>query len=308
MGSVNVDLTVRVPWLPLPGETVRGGDVVRTAGGKGANQAVAVARLGADSRLVALTGDDAAGTELRAALAGERVDVSGMDVAVGVPTGTALILVRPDGENTITVSPGANDRLVESALDPRWFAGVDVLLAQLEVPTATCLAAARLSRQAGARVVLNAAPPSPCGDDLLPSLLEATDVLVVNEAEALALVEAARPGGDEDWAAVAVALRGLGPPAVVVTRGAAGAVGVDADGAPFAAAPYPVEAVDTVGAGDAFCAELAVALGDGADLVTAVTRGCAAGALATRGPGAQAALPYRAEVDALHQSGPDAPP
>ncbi|MFL6076804.1 MAG: ribokinase [Mycobacteriales bacterium] len=308
MGSVNVDLTVRVPWLPLPGETVRGGDVVRTAGGKGANQAVAVARLGADSRLVALTGDDAAGTELRAALAGERGDVSGMDVAVGVPTGTALILVRPDGENTITVSPGANDRLVESALDPRWFAGVDVLLAQLEVPTATCLAAARLSRQAGARVVLNAAPPSPCGDDLLPSLLEATDVLVVNEAEALALVEAARPGGDEDWAAVAVALRGLGPPAVVVTRGAAGAVGVDADGAPFAAAPYPVEAVDTVGAGDAFCAELAVALGDGADLVTAVTRGCAAGALATRGPGAQAALPYRAEVDALHQSGPDAPP
>jgi ribokinase len=292
--------------LPLPGETVRGGDVVRTPGGKGANQAVAAARLGADSRLVALTGDDAAGTELRAALAGERVDVSGVDVAVGVPTGTALILVRPDGENTITVSPGANDRLLESALDPGWFAGVDVLLSQLEVPTATCLAAARLARQAGALVVLNAAPPSPGGDELLPALLEATDVLVVNEAEALALLGASRTR-DGDWPAVAGALRRLGPPAVVVTRGAAGAVGIEADGTPFAAAPYPVEAVDTVGAGDAFCAELAVALADGLGLVTAVTRGCAAGALATRGPGAQAALPHRTDVDALHQSGADAP-
>jgi ribokinase len=298
VGSVNVDLTVRVPWLPLPGETVRGGDLVRTAGGKGANQAVAAARLGADCRLVALTGDDAAGTEVRAALAGERVEVSAVDVAAGVPTGTALILVRPDGENTITVSPGANGRLVESALDPEWFAGADVLLSQLEVPTATCLAAARIARQAGARVVLNAAPPSPGGDELLPALLEATDVLVVNEAEALALLGAGRTR-DGDWAAVAVALRGLGPAAAVVTRGADGAVGVDAEGAPFVAPPYPVRAVDTVGAGDAFCAELAVALAGGADLVAAVGRGCAAGALATRGHGAQAALPYRAEVDSL---------
>src|SRR5581483_11501547 len=145
-------------------------------------------------------------------------------------------------------------------LGPGRFARMDVLLLQLEVPTGTCLAAARLARQAGARVVLNAAPPRPGPDDLLPALLEATDVLVVNEAEALALlgVEGAGAGG---WPAVAVALRRLGPPAAVVTRGAAGAVGVDADGEPFVAPPYPVEAVDTVGAGDAFCAELAVALG-----------------------------------------------
>src|SRR5690348_335112 len=130
VGSVNMDLTVRVPWLPLPGETVRGGDLVRTPGGKGANQAVAAARLGAESRLVALLGDDAAGTELRAALAGERVDVAGVEVAAGVPTGTALILVRPDGENTITVSPGANGRLAAAALGPGRFAGMDVLLLQ----------------------------------------------------------------------------------------------------------------------------------------------------------------------------------
>ncbi|GGZ81752.1 ribokinase [Streptomyces subrutilus] len=295
IGSLNMDLSVTVSRLPRPGETVSGADVVRGAGGKGANQAVAAARLGAGVRMVGLLGEDTLGGELRAGLLAEGVDAGGIAQLPGVSTGLALIVVQRDGENTITLSPGANHRLdvpaLEELAEP---AGPgETLLLQLEVPVETVLAAARSARAAGALTVLNAAPLPALP---LPSeLLAAVDVLVVNETEAAGLLA---PGPEPDWATHARRLRALGPDTVVITLGAAGAVAAGPDG-PVAEDGFPVAAVDTVGAGDAFCAQLALALGAGVPLAQAVRRSCAAGALATTRRGAQAALPTRAEVDGL---------
>ncbi|MEU3464068.1 ribokinase [Streptomyces sp. NPDC006733] len=298
VGSLNMDLSVTVPRLPRPGETVSGADVVRGPGGKGGNQAVAAARLGARVRMVGLLGDDAHGGELRAALVAEGIDDRAVGTLPDTPSGLALIVVRHDGENTITLSPGANDRLDESALRTLTAGTVahraDTVLLQLEVPLPTVLAAARAARAAGALTVLNAAP-LPAPDPLLYELLREVDVLIVNETEAAGLL--GRPGGGS-WTARAEQLRRLGPGTVVVTLGAAGAVAAGA-GSPLTEPGFPVHAVDAVGAGDAFCAQLALALGQKRPLADAVRGACAAGAVAATRPGAQRALPTRAEVDAL---------
>ncbi|WP_331767898.1 ribokinase [Embleya sp. NBC_00896] len=300
VGSLNMDVVVRVRVLPAPGETVSGEDAVRGAGGKGANQAVAAARLGAAVRLVGLLGDDPFGTELRDRLVAEGVDDSAVGTVDGA-SGVALIVVQHDGENAITLSPGANRRLDEAALAAVTDGGVaeaaDALLLQLEVPVATVLAAARAARAAGVPTVLNAAPLPPF-DDVLRALLGETDVLVVNETEAAGLLGAAGIPAVPDWAAQADALRALGPDLVVITLGAEGAVAADGH-EHVAQGGFPVAAVDTVGAGDSFCAELTLALGAHADPAEALRRACAAGALATTRHGAQSALPTRAEVDAL---------
>jgi ribokinase len=310
VGSANLDLTVRVPRLPTPGETVVGGDLVRGLGGKGANQAVAAVGLGAAVTLVAAVGDDATGDEVR-----ERLDAAGLDLTHvrrldGVPSGVALIQVRGDGENTVTVSAGANARLVPTPEAARVVGAADAVLLQLEVPVGTALAAARA---ASGLVVLNAAPLPPPGSAAageLGGLLAEVDVLVVNEGEAAGLLDAEEPpaGGTdvvdgERWAAVARRLRDLGPSTVVVTLGAHGAVAVDGAGAHRVGA-FEVEAVDAVGAGDAFCAELAVSLAAGRDLGAAVRRACAAGALATTGEGAQGGSVGAAAVTALCASQP----
>ncbi|MFI0976907.1 ribokinase [Streptomyces sp. NPDC021093] len=298
VGSLNMDLSVTVPRLPRPGETVPGADVVRGAGGKGANQAVAAARLGAEVRMVGLLGDDALGGELRERLVKEGVDARSVAQLPGVASGLALIVVQQDGENTITLSPGANRHLDVPALGSLTGGAVarsgDTLLLQLEVPLPTVLAAAREAREAGALVVLNAAPLPPSGGHGLSELLRAVDVLVVNETEAAGLL----PHTHTDWSEHARALRELGPGTVVITLGAEGAV---AAGPQFTCSEggFTVDAVDTVGAGDAFCAQLALSLGSGVPLPEAVRRACAAGALATTRPGAQSSLPSTAEVDAL---------
>ncbi|WP_424216394.1 ribokinase (plasmid) [Streptomyces sp. BI20] len=312
VGSLNVDLSVAVPRLPAPGETVAGADVVRGAGGKGANQAVAAARLGGTVHMVGLVGDDDLGAELRARLAAEGVDETAVATSTGAASGLALIVVDAAGENTITLSPGANRRLDPAALtgllgllDP--LGPGDTVLAQLEVPVGTVTAALRAARAAGARTLLNAAPPPAA--PLPAELRAAVDLLVVNETEAAAL-GTPRPGpGPRDpagWARRALELRALGPAGVVITLGAAGAVAAGPGEDPVHVPGFPVRAVDTVGAGDAFCAELALAVGVERTLAGAVRRACAAGALATTRPGAQAALPTRAEVDALLAAG--APP
>lgn len=277
VGSCNLDLVVEVPVLPTPGETVLGADVLSRPGGKGANQAVAAHRLGARTGLIAAVGTDHFADTLRAALSDAGVDLAGL-VTVDGPSGIAVVVVEPGGENLITVASGANRRLA-----PKHLAGLerltrdDVLLMQLETPVTTSLAAARIARSAGARVVLNAAPVV---DDLqLAELLRLTDVLVVNEVEAQAL------GADDP-----LTLRDLGPDVAIVTRGPAGAVVADADGV-VAVPAYPVTAVDSTGAGDAFCAALTVALAQHRPLSDAVRYGCLAGALATTALGAQAALP-----------------
>ncbi|MEV4539502.1 ribokinase [Asanoa sp. NPDC049518] len=283
VGSANLDLGIGVPHLPEPGETVLGSDVVASPGGKGANQAVAAHRLGADTVLVAAVGADRFGADLRGALGRAGLPLDHVVTRNDTATGVALIVVDDAGENTIVVAPGANAGLDSAALDalPDLLTPGDVVALQLEIPLDTCLAAARHARRAGALVLLNAAPLPPAG---LAELLGTVDVLVVNEGEA------ERLGGD------AVALRQRGPAACVVTLGARGAVSSDSAGTRDHP-PFRVDAIDTTGAGDTFCGALAAALAAGADLHDAVRRGCAAGALATTRMGAQSAMPTAAELD-----------
>ncbi|MEV0201394.1 PfkB family carbohydrate kinase, partial [Nonomuraea sp. NPDC050691] len=201
VGSLNMDLTVPVTRLPGRGETVAGAAAVRAAGGKGANQAVAAARLGARVRLVGQVGDDALGRDLLAAVAGEGVDVSGVRQAPAA-TGLAMIVVEDGGENMITVARGANGLFHLTDLD---LSGAGAILLQLEIPVAACLAAARQARAQGVPVILNAAPYTQGLDELLALV----DLLIVNEGEAAALCGGTDPAG----------LLALGPRAAVVTLG-----------------------------------------------------------------------------------------
>ncbi len=296
VGSCNLDLTVEVGRLPMPGQTILGADLVTAPGGKGANQAVAARRLGIDTALVGAVGDDRFGVTLRDALGNEGIDLTDLATVPG-PSGVALIVVDAHGENMITVSPGANHRVPAEHLGDR-IARSSVLLTQLEIPAKVWVAAAEAARSAGTRVVVNAAPLSDPADPDLRRLLAATDVLVVNEGEAAALSDGPLPEGVEQWARLAVTLRGLGPRSVVVTLGAAGAVAAEDDHG-FVVPGFGVRAVDTTGAGDAFCGALAAALTEERPLAEAVRRGCAAGALTTTSVGAQAAMPTADELNAL---------
>ena len=291
VGSLNLDLVVPVPHHPRPGETVLGGALAEHPGGKGANQAVAAARLGAQVAMVGMVGADAVGGRLRAALAAERVDVERVLVAEGSASGQALVAVNTSsGENSIIVSPGANGALTPEhcAAAGALLRDAQVTLLQQEVPAATVEAAARL---AGGLVLLNPAPAR----ELPRGLLEMVDVLVPNRRELAALVGSPLP----DLHAVADAARTLGgPAAVVVTLGADGAL-LCAEGAVHVVPPLPVEAVDTTAAGDAFCGALACALAEGRALHEAVRLANAAAALATTRAGAQPSLPTRDEVEAL---------
>jgi ribokinase len=288
VGSINLDLVVAVERLPAPGETVVGGDHEALPGGKGANQAVAAARLGRQTALVGRVGDDDAGRRLVAALRAEGVDVSAVAVDPAAPTGIALIAVDARGENAIVVSPGANARVaaddVERARES--LAGASVTLLQQEIPADAVSAAVRVSR---GLVVLNPAPARPVPRDLL----ERVDVLVPNRGELAALAGAAPPAGAGEAAALAASLDG--PRAIVVTLGAAGAV-VVADGRSERVPAPDVEVVDTTGAGDAFCGALADALAGGAKVVEATRHAVRAASLSVRRRGAQAGMPTAAEL------------
>jgi ribokinase len=290
VGSLNVDLSVAVTRLPQPGETVSGTGAAHAPGGKGANQAVAAVRLGVPVRLAGLVGDDLFGPELRDTVAAQGVDVSAVSVLEGTATGIALITVDEGGENMITVAAGANGLLTPERIALRELLdGARALLMQLEIPVGTCLAAARTARELGVPVFLNAAPCPPSVSTDLVELLRLTDVLIVNETEAKGLSGSSDPVG----------LLALGPAVAVVTLGAQGAVAVDASGMPVSCGGFVVPTVDTVGAGDAFCAQFTVAFSEGLSLADSVRRACAAGALATTGVGAQAAMPGRAAVEEL---------
>jgi ribokinase len=279
VGSINLDVVVGVERHPAPGETVIGGDRRELPGGKGANQAVAAARLGAAVSLVGRVGADAAGAGLRAGLAGEGVDVGHVGEDLDAATGMALIAVDAAGENTIVVSPGANARVgaddVAAASDV--LAGAAVVLLQHEVPQEAVAAAIEA---AGGTVVLNPAPAR--------ALAAPVDVLVPNRGELEALAGRA---GDP----VALARSLAGARAVVVTLGAEGAVVVERERLERVAAPR-VDAVDTTGAGDAFCGALAQALAEGAALVEAARWAVRAAAASVTRPGAQGGLPRRGDV------------
>lgn len=285
VGSVNVDALMRAPRLPAAGETVVGATLTRSQGGKGANAAVAAARLGARVALVAAVGADADGDGARAALAAAGVDVSAL-VRVDAPTGAAHIALDAAGENAIVVASGANARLepahVAAAL-ARLAGPASVVLADLEVPDAAVLAAAAASAELGARFVLDPAPARP----LAAALVARCEALTPNRGELAAL------GGD------AAALLARGARSVVVTLGAAGAELHEPARASVRQPPFAVASVDSTGAGDAFAAALAVALARGAERRAAVRFAAAAGALATRALGARAALASCEDVDRL---------
>lgn len=261
VGSLNADLVVRTARLPRPGETVAGADLATGPGGKGANQAVAAARLGGDVLMAGAVGDDAHGRLVRDAVAAAGADTSRVLVREGVATGTAVITVDAAGENTIVVSPGANGTLTGAVL-PGPGAG-DVLTMSLEIPTETVLTAARAARAAGATVLLNLSPYAAVPAELL----ELTDVLVVNEHEAGLL------GGHRVARSV-------------VTLGADGCR-VREHGTDTAVAAVPADPVDTTGSGDAFLAAVAVRLAAGDDLPAAARYAVRAGAFAVTVAGAQ---------------------
>jgi ribokinase len=298
LGSLNTDISLPVPHLPGPGETVlASAPATFGAGGKGANQAVAAARLGAAVSMVGCCGDDEFGARLRAGLAAEGVGVAGLRAVPGVASGLALITVDPAGENSIAVAAGANGLVGDAEVATAFAQPCDVLVLSAEIPASVLGAALRRARADGVRTVLNLAPVP---EGAVGLLAECPGWLVVNAQEAAAL--AGRPGGsparDETAlgsAAAAALAAGLGGGHVAVTMGAAGAALAGPSGT--AAVPgFPVTAVDTVGAGDAFVGALAVALASGLDPAAAVTAACAAGAAAATRRGAQAALPRPADV------------
>lgn len=313
VGSVNVDLVIRADRLPAPGETVTGGVFERHHGGKGGNQAVATARLGRTTLFVGAVGEDDFGTDARAALAAERIDVSRLLVIPGAATGVALIMVDARGENLIAVASGANAALepamVEEALGRLGSLADDVVLVCHEIPTATVRAALRYGRAAGATTVFNPAPAA----GLDRSTLGLADVVTPNRTELAMLLkaidsDAPAPGVAVDPEAGARRLLDDGPDgpgvrrAVVVTLGAEGALLVArGDGETLTSRRFPahlVASVDSTGAGDAFNGAIAAALAESRSLEEACRRAIVAGALATTRPGAREGMPTRAELEA----------
>jgi len=286
VGSANVDLVVDVPRHPGGGETILGGDLRRSPGGKGANSAAAAARAGgAGTTFVGALGEDDSAALLLDSLqrAGVRTDLVSR---VDAPTGTALITVSPDGENAIVVAPGANHRLELTPAQVERIAQADVVLAQLEIPLDVVRAAAA-ARRDGASMVLNAAPSQDLPDDVWAAL----DLLVVNEYEAADLAHTrAAP------ARLAEALLAR-VPAVVITLGAEGSLVARRGAQPVRVPATRVEAVDTTGAGDTFCGVLAAGLARGLALPEAARVAGVASALAVTRPGAQDAVPTTAEVE-----------
>ncbi|MEV4191958.1 ribokinase [Streptomyces toxytricini] len=293
LGSANMDLVAYVPKAPRLGETVTGREFRTVPGGKGANQAVAAARLGARVAMIGAVGADAFGVRLRSALTAAGVDTCGLRTVEGA-SGTAHITVDDEGGNSIIVIPGANGLVtgLESGDEER-IAASGTLLLQLEVPLSAVAAAARAARAHGVRTVLTPAPVQP----LPPDLPDAVDLLVPNEHEAAALT-----GLTDPRQAAAALLERF--PEVVVTLGAAGALHAARGQEPYTVPAPRVRAVDTTAAGDTFAGALAVALGEGRPMREAMAWAAAAAALSVQRPGAQDAMPGRADADAAFAAGP----
>ena len=294
VGSINMDLVAQMVRLPRPGETVHGDGFQTIPGGKGANQAVAAARLGARVTMIGRVGDDSFGETLKRSLEEHGVSTEHVLVTEGCSSGVALIGVEATGANSITVVAGANGQLtpldVESRADV--IAAADVLIVQLETPLDTVAAAIRLAREVGVRTILDPAP-APTGP--LPAELLAVEILSPNQTEAEALTGIAV----HDVASAGTAarrLRELGAKAVVLKLGELGAFMLDDVGREEHVSARAASVVDTTAAGDAFTAGLAVALAEGRSLSDAARFGCAAGTLACTKFGAQPAMPLREEV------------
>lgn len=288
-GSLNLDLVAGVARLPAAGETLLASGFAVSPGGKGANQALAARRAGARVRLFGHVGRDPLADDALALLRESGVDLGGVQPADGL-TGVALIHVDAQGQNAITVAPGVNGRAHAALVPDSALVPDTTLVLQLEVPLVQVAALAHRAAARGARVVLNAAPAT----RLPASLLADVAVLIVNETEARVL---AQDLGAADVRALCGRFAGT-ERTLVVTRGAQGAIYTSAEGVHERPAPR-IEAIDTVGAGDAFTGALAAALDRGADIDRAISEALAAGALACTRPGAQAAMPTHEQIRAL---------
>jgi len=294
IGSLNMDLVARVPHLPAPGETLASDSFATVAGGKGANQAVAAARLGARTAMVGCVGDDTHGRALRDALRHEGIDLRALRTHATQPTGLALIAVDRASRNHIVLVPGANDTLGSADLDAAdaLLADAAVVVCQLEVPMLTVLQALQRAKAAGKTTVLNPAPARA----LDAALLAQVDWLVPNEVEASMLSGVAVHGLSSAREAAAVLLR-RGCEQVLITLGAQGVLHAHAGGMQHHAAPV-VEAVDTTAAGDTFIGGFAARLAAGATAAEAIRFGQAAAALSVTRPGAQTSIPTLRDVSA----------
>jgi ribokinase len=294
IGSLNMDLVVRVPHLPAPGETLAAHRFAHVAGGKGGNQAVAAARLGARVAMIGRVGADGNGAALRAGLAAEGIDCRALAVSATSPTGVALISVDDEGRNSIVIVAGSNGELTpqDIAAQEPLLAAADVLVCQLETPSATVRAALAAGRRLGKTVILN---PAPAAGPLPADWLPLVDFLIPNEIEAAALT--GLPIGSPAQASeAALMLRRQGARNVLVTLGAAGVMAALEAGATHFEAPR-VTAVDTTAAGDTFIGALAAQLARGEQVGAAIRFAGRAAALSVTRPGAQPSIPTLAELD-----------
>jgi len=295
IGSINMDLVCRTPHMPVGGETILGSDFVTVPGGKGANQAVAAARLGGDVHMIGRVGDDDFGKRLLAGLGSSGVNIDRVPITKGIASGVAMILVDAKGQNSITVAPGANFKVSTKDIDAAkdLIASAAAVVLQLEIPLPVVRHAMALCRKLGVVVVLDPAP----APAKLPKELFAADVFTPNESEAAILLGLKSSDGEPQE--IAAALMKRGARSVVLKRGKHGASWFDRTGQVATAKAFKVKVVDTTAAGDSFTAGLAVARAEGMEPEEALRFACAAGAICCTGFGAQPSLPTRKQVNQL---------
>ncbi len=299
IGSANLDFTVAADRLPRPGETVLGREFYQSYGGKGANQAVAARKAGADVVFLTKIGTDSNGRMMEKKLLSSGLPPTGLLRDPKTPTGVALIMVDRGGTNQIAVAPGSNQMLTAEEVQraSSLMAGAGVLLVQLEIPVGAVMMALTLARKTRVMTILNPAPAQP----LSTELLKLVDILTPNEGEACAL------GGQDDPGEAARVLVKRGARSVIVTRGKEGALLVDGEAAPQSFPAFAVDTVDSTAAGDAFNGALACALASGDELDKAISFANAAGALATTKRGAHDSFPSRRDIEQLRRPRIDKP-
>ncbi|MDV0398888.1 ribokinase [Enterobacter hormaechei] len=293
LGSINADHILNLETFPTPGETVTGNQYQVAFGGKGANQAVAAGRSGANIAFIACTGDDDTGERVRKQLASDNIDIAPVSVVAGESTGVALIFVNAEGENVIGIHAGANAALTTERVEAQRgiIAGAEALLMQLESPVESVLAAAKIAHENHTSVVLNPAPARVLSDELLALV----DIITPNETEAEKLT-GIRVENDDDAARAALALHDKGIGTVIITLGSRG-VWASVNGEGRRVQGFKVKAIDTIAAGDTFNGALVTALLEGKAMDDAIRFAHAAAAIAVTRKGAQPSVPWRKEID-----------
>lgn len=293
LGSINADHILNLETFPTPGETVTGNQYQVAFGGKGANQAVAAGRSGANIAFIACTGDDDTGERVRKQLASDNIDIAPVSVVAGESTGVALIFVNAEGENVIGIHAGANAALTTERVEAQRgiIAGAEALLMQLESPVESVLAAAKIAHENHTSVVLNPAPARVLSDELLALV----DIITPNETEAEKLT-GIRVENDDDAARAALALHEKGIGTVIITLGSRG-VWASVNGEGRRVPGFKVKAIDTIAAGDTFNGALVTALLEGKAMDEAIRFAHAAAAIAVTRKGAQPSVPWRKEID-----------